>query len=39
MDNHTFFKTPEGFIYGVSNRIMGSGYVPMGGVVLATDVE
>lgn len=39
MNNRTFFKTPEGNLYSVSEMIMYLGHVPAEGVVPATDEE
>lgn len=35
----TFFKTPDGFIYGVSQRIIDAGYNPIDGSVEASGDE
>jgi len=39
MDNYTFFTTPEGAVYGVSERVMKAGYIPKDGVLLSTNEE
>lgn len=39
MDKQTFFKTPEGNTYGVSERVMALGHVPAEGVTLASEED
>lgn len=38
-EEHTFFKGPEGGIYGVSPRVMNQGFIPPNGHVPATQEE
>lgn len=39
MDKRTFFKTPDGVLYSVSERVIEIGHTPVEGVVPATDEE
>lgn len=39
MEGYTFFKTSDGSIYGVSERVMSLGYRPNEDVVYASDAE
>jgi hypothetical protein len=39
MDNRTFFKTPSGGIYSISEKIVAMGHEPAEGVVPATEED